>query len=98
MQINQHRISITSNAFRIILLSLVWLILADASMESWWIGLPAVLFARAISFKLIPITHFNLYEFFTLFVYFIIRSLIAGVNVARRAFHPKLPMAPALRC
>lgn len=88
--------SASSIAFRVLLFSSIWWILTDASLASWWIGLPAVLFAVIVSFALISPTNFIWYEFFKFVIYFFMRSLIGGVDVAWRAFHPAVPIKPAL--
>jgi multicomponent Na+:H+ antiporter subunit E len=41
-------------------------------------------------------TNINWYELFKFSPFFISRSLVGGIDVARRALHPKLPIAPVI--
>ena len=76
--------------------SLLWWVLTDGAASSWWIGVPAVLLAVAASAALLPPTTFVWYEFLRFVPFFLIRSLLGGADVAWRAFHPSLPIAPDL--
>jgi multicomponent Na+:H+ antiporter subunit E len=87
---------IPSVFLRILIFLLIWWVITDGALASWWIGLPAVLLAVIISVILVPTTTINWYELFKFIPYFIIRSFVGGVDVAMRALHPKLPIVPAL--
>ena len=78
------------------LFSLIWWVLTDGAATSWWIGVPAVLLAVAASAALLPPRPFVWYEFLRFVPFFLIRSLLGGVDVAWRAFHPAKPIAPDL--
>ncbi len=78
------------------LFSLLWWVLSDGAAASWWIGGPAVLLAVAASVALLPATPFVWVEFLRFVPFFLIRSLLGGADVAWRAFHPGLPIAPGL--
>ena len=75
---------------------LMWWVITDGNLASWWIGLPAALLAVIISISLIPATIINWLELSKFIAYFIVRSFIGGVDVARRALHPELPIFPTL--
>lgn len=77
-----------------LLFSLIWWILTDGTAASWWIGIPAVLLALITSVALLAPVRFNWFEFARFVPFFLTRSLLGGVDVARRAFHPGLPIAP----
>ena len=81
---------------RVILFSFLWWILADGAASSWWFGVPAVLLAVIMSTVLLPPVTFSWYEFLRFMPRFLVRSLIGGADVARRAFHPRMPIAPDL--
>lgn len=81
---------------RAVLFSLVWWILADGAAPSWWIGGPAVLLAVIASVALLPPVPLVWYELLRFAPSFFMRSLLGGVDVARRAFHPGMPIAPDL--
>lgn len=78
------------------LFSLIWWILTDGAVMSWWIGVPTVLLAIAASAALLPARTFLWYEFLRFVPFFLIRSLLGGVDVAWRVFHPGLPIIPDL--
>ena len=63
---------------------------------SWWIGVPAILLAVLVSSVLLPPIPFVWHELLRFIPFFLARSLLGGVDVAWRAFHPSLPIAPGL--
>ena len=81
---------------RAALFSLIWWILADGAASSWLIGLPAVLLAVAASVAVLPPKAFVWYEFLRFMPFFLLRSLLGGVDVAWRAFNPAMPISPDL--
>lgn len=78
------------------LFALIWWILSDGVAASWWIGAPAVALAVAVSIVLVPATPFVWFELLRFVPFFLVRSLLGGVDVAWRAFHPRMPIAPML--
>ena len=74
--------------------SLIWWILTDGDPQSWWIGAPAVVLAVTASVALLPPIHIVWYEFFRFMPFFFMRSLLGGADVAWRALHPRMPIAP----
>ena len=78
------------------LFSLLWWFLSDGAATSWWIGGPTVLLAVAASAALLPPAPFVWYEFLRFVPFFLMRSLLGGADVAWRAFHPNMPIAPDL--
>lgn len=78
------------------LFTVMWWILSDAAVLSWWIGVPAVLLAVITSMVLLPPGPFVWYAFLKFVPFFLVRSLLGGVDVAWRALHPDLPIAPDL--
>ena len=79
-----------------LLFSLVWWVLVGGEMASWWIGVPAVLLAAAASIALLSPVTLVWYELFRFVPFFLIRSLLGGVDVAWRALHPSMPISPHL--
>jgi multicomponent Na+:H+ antiporter subunit E len=79
-----------------LLFSIIWWILADGSALSWWIGVPAVLLAVIASIALVPPVGLAWVEFLRFIPFFFKHSLMGGADVAWRAFHPSLPIAPCL--
>lgn len=91
---------ITTNGFSILLrlgtFALIWWILSNGEASSWWFGIPAILLALIASIALVPPLNLIWYECFRFIPFFLKNSLIGGIDVAWRAFHPRLPIAPDL--
>ncbi len=81
---------------RAVLFSLMWWVLADGSVDSWLVGAPSVLFATLVSLALLPPFPFSLTGIVRFVSFFLWRSLYGGVDVARRALHPHMPISPGL--
>ncbi len=80
--------------FRALIFALVWWLLTEGQAGSWWIGVPAVLLATIVSMQMLPRVAIRLSGLWRLVPYFLYHSLLGGVDVATRALHPKLPIAP----
>lgn len=65
-------------------------------MDSWPVGLPVVLIATLVSVMLMPPLSWSLRGMLFFIPYFLWHSMRGGVDVARRALHPQLPIAPGL--
>ncbi|MGB5398159.1 MAG: Na+/H+ antiporter subunit E [Gammaproteobacteria bacterium] len=74
--------------------TITWWALTDGAVSSWWIGVAAVLLATVSSMLLLPPVSFSWYAFVKFVPVFLLRSLQGGVDVAQRAFHPAMPIAP----
>lgn len=83
-------------ASRGLLFSLVWWILTDGNVQSWWIGVPAVSFAVIASLALLPPVPLVWRGLLTFTPFFLWRSWQGGADVAWRAFHPGMPIFPAV--
>ena len=81
---------------RALLFSLLWWALTDGTAGSWWIGVPAVVCAVIISVTLIPPLGIVWREVIGFVPFFLWHSLKGGVDVAWRAFHPRMPITPEL--
>jgi multicomponent Na+:H+ antiporter subunit E len=81
---------------RVLLFTLIWLILSNGSLSSWGIGAPAILLAVIVSIMLIPQVPLTWSEVPAFIGFFLIRSLAGGADVAWRALHPRMPIAPDL--
>jgi multicomponent Na+:H+ antiporter subunit E len=77
-----------------VLFLFAWWFLADGDNRSWWIGAPAVLLATTISITLIPPIFIAWYEVLKFLPFFLLRSLLGGADVARRAFEPSMQITP----
>ncbi|WP_028108033.1 Na+/H+ antiporter subunit E [Ferrimonas futtsuensis] len=76
--------------------ALLWWMLSDGAMASWWVGVPAVLLATLTSMKLVAPFGVSPMGFARFIPHFIWYSLRGGIDVAWRVFHPQRPIAPAL--
>jgi multicomponent Na+:H+ antiporter subunit E len=83
-------------ATRGLVFSLIWWVLTNGDASSWWIGVPAVVLAVMASIALIPPVSLVWSACFRFVPFFLARSLMGGIDVAWRVFHPRLPIAPDL--
>jgi multicomponent Na+:H+ antiporter subunit E len=77
-----------------VLFALVWWMLVEGDVASWWIGMPAVLLAATASIAFVSPTTLVWFELFRFVPYFLVRSVLGGVDVAWRALHPGMPIDP----
>lgn len=84
-------------AVRCVPAALVWSVLTEGSPASWVIGIPAVLGAAAAPLVLGPPRRWRLHVLGALRVapVFAWQALSGGADVALRALHPQLPLAPS---
>ena len=85
-----------SIAVRASLFTLIWSVLGGGATASWWMGIPAVLLAVIVSVALIPPIPLVWSAILRFVPFFFQRSLLGGTDVAWRAFHPRVPIAPDL--
>lgn len=83
-------------AARTLVFALVWWILTEGNAQSWGIGIPAVLLAVITSMALLPPVPLVWRELPGFALFFFWRSLRGGADVAWRALHPSMPIAPAV--
>lgn len=76
----------------------LWLVLNGPNLAGIIVGLPAAVLVSWLSTQLLPPSHRCLHLSTALFLgwFFLRNSLIAGLDVAWRAFHPHLPLRPGL--
>jgi multicomponent Na+:H+ antiporter subunit E len=84
---------------RSITFGFLWWVLGGNDPLWWWVGLPAVGLAVMVSLAFSPAPCRLRWSpgGLALFVpFFFIQSLRGGLDVARRALHPRLPLNPSL--
>lgn len=83
---------------RAALFALLWWMLTEGDARSWLIGVPVVLAAAVAAVTLNPLSRWRLsLAGLAGFVpHFLWRSIVGSFDVAWRAFHPSLPISPAL--
>lgn len=78
------------------LFALLWWLLTEGNPSSWWFGAPLVLLVTGVSTFLAPPSRRSLAGWLRFIPFFIGHSLKGGFDVAWRAMHPALPIAPLL--
>lgn len=88
--------TVTTIAARIVLLLLVWGALTEGDSSGIGFGLVVTALATVISLRLFPPAKVRIRPFpFLLFMLFFIgRSVVAGIDVSRRLLSPSLPVNP----
>lgn len=81
---------------RALVLAVLWLVLVNGATSSWWIGIPVVVLAALSTQPSRPSMPIIWWEVLRFIPFFLRRSLSGGMDVARRALHPRLPLDPAL--
>ena len=83
---------------QVVCFAILWCIITEGAISSWVIGIPVVITASITSLVLIPTIRYRLgvVGMFRFFCFFLLQSFIGGLDVARRAIHPRLPLAPFL--
>lgn len=79
-------------------LALVWWVLAEGRADSWGVGAVSVAFALAASLYLAPLAshRFSPAGLLGFAGFFLVQSCKGGLQVAARAFRPRMDLAPAL--
>jgi multicomponent Na+:H+ antiporter subunit E len=93
-----HRIRPLPAIRRLLLAALVWWALTEGDPRAWAIGAPVILLVAIASLRCSGTTRFRLHPLGALrFALFFLRSsAIAGIDVARRALLPAMPLDPGL--
>jgi multicomponent Na+:H+ antiporter subunit E len=89
-------VRLRTGSVRAVLFAVMWWILTDGAVDSWLVGVPLVLFATLVSGILVPPFSWSVIRIARFVPFFLWHSLSGGVDVARRALHPRLPISPRL--
>jgi len=83
---------------RTAILAFTWWVLSQGAYDSWQVGLPAILTAIFIDYRLSPPkgNRWSLGGSLVYAFYFLKLSITGGIDVARRTYHPRLPLNPAI--
>lgn len=74
----------------------IWWILTNGALDSWLIGVPAVLAATGVSLVMLPAGAWSLRRILRFIPFFLWQSIRGGIDVARIVLHPRLPASPVL--
>lgn len=98
MQKINTQITLKGWVFRTVALTAVWWLLTGGSLLSWMVGMPAIILSLMVTRVLppLPLFRFRIGGAFRFFSFFLQQSILSGFDVARRAVHPKCPLAPCL--
>ncbi len=82
--------------WRLLLATLIWIVLTAGGPGSLTVGVPVILAAALASAFLLPRLPWSPRGILGFAAYFLVQSVRGGVDVARRALHPALPIDPAV--
>lgn len=87
-----------SPLLRMVAFFALWLVLTEGDTRKSWMGIGAASLATAVSFTFWPARswRWSLRGFLRFWPYFLWQSLIGGIDVARRALLPSMPLQPAI--
>lgn len=82
----------------LIMLTALWWLLTGGAAESWAVGAPAIAAALAVRRRLgpFPAVRISPAGILRFIAFFLKDSVAGGVDVVRRAFHPRVPLTPGL--
>ncbi len=94
----QHRRGMARAAGHAAVHGALWAALSGGAVDTWLVGVPVVVAATATSLRLRPhlTTWWSLPGLLRFLALFLRESVRGGIDVARRAFHPDLPLRPGL--
>jgi multicomponent Na+:H+ antiporter subunit E len=83
---------------RIAVLTFTWWVLAKSALDSWQVGIPAILTAIYVDHRLFQprTSRWSLGGLIVFGLLFLKLSVTSGIDVVRRTYHPRLPLNPAV--
>ena len=83
---------------RTAIFAFTWWVLTQGAQHSWQVGIPTILIAIFIDYRLSPPkgNRLSLGGFLVYAFYFLKLSITGGIDVAWRTYHPRLPLNPAM--
>lgn len=81
---------------RALLFALIWWLLTEGRTDAWGMGGLLVLVGAALSLSLAPPVGWSLRGLLRFVPFFVRYSLVGGIDVAKRAFSPAMPLQPAM--
>lgn len=86
-------------AFTALVLALIWAVLTNGRLDAWIFGIPAVLAGAAIGLMLPDSARWRMSPqgAVVFAIWFAVQSVRGAVDVAGRAFAPRMPLRPGFR-
>ncbi len=83
---------------RIAVLALTWWILTKGAADAWQVGIPALLAALYVDYRLFRTRahRWSMIGLVRYVLFFLKLSATSGIDVAWRAYHPHLPLNPGM--
>ncbi len=85
---------IRSATSRFIAMMILWLILVEGDRYNVWFGMAIAAGAALVSLLFIPKITFHPLALIGFVPFFLHKSIIGGIDVAKRAFDPRMPIDP----
>lgn len=79
---------------RLVIFAFLWWALTEGETYNLWFGVIVVIAATVVSIALQPATGFRPLYLGPVYVFFVRESIRGGIDVARRAFSPNMPIDP----
>jgi multicomponent Na+:H+ antiporter subunit E len=89
---------VKSILLRLLFGGLIWIVLTGGVTDNWGFALLVVAAAVATSLYLMPVGcwRWNLSGLLRFLPYFIVKSVLGGIDVSLRAFNPRMPLQPGI--
>lgn len=81
---------------RFIIIAILWWALTEGDTYNLWVGVLVVIIATVGSLALQPVTGIRPWHIGGVLLFFVRESVSGGIDVARRAFSPKMPIDPGI--
>ena len=95
-QTNRPRPAFRHILSRLVFITFLWWALTEGDAYNLWFGALVVLVTTWASFALVPVTGFRPWHLGSVLIFFVRESISGGIDVARRAFSPSMPIRPGM--
>jgi multicomponent Na+:H+ antiporter subunit E len=94
--VNRWAAILPRTAVRTVFVTALWLVVSEGDTNSLVVGIPLSVLAAAVSVRLYPdpVPRIDPLGFVRFAGFFVVNSILGGVDVAVRAFRPSLPLEP----
>jgi multicomponent Na+:H+ antiporter subunit E len=85
-----------SAVIRLLFFTFLWWVLTQGDFYTWWFGLIMIVIATVVSLAIQPPTRWRAIGLIRFIPFFIRQSILGGIDVARRALSPAMPLDPGM--